>query len=198
MAFYLASQKRAKDFPDFEQYKIEMIGGKSDIWADEIQSLQNIVFYLADSTDDIDAHKTENDINALGMTIEDDLDNVMEKLFDRKAKMFCNKMNDTPLIRAVSFRALKCLKLLLTDYRDRLSGVIDTKFGDLYGMTAAHMLFTDVKGGQYKWMYIITPENRPLIQEFIPLFRKAGANFDVPDNYGVSINKILHDYNLRL
>ena len=101
---------------------------------------------------------------------------------------------DSPFNRAVYFKSWKTLDMLLTDFKDQIKPIINDRYReDMY--TAAHLLFKVDYGPVYQ--YSVNTENIKLVEHFIPLFCSAGAEFDIPDKFGITVKKILTGYNLE-
>jgi len=55
-----------------------------------------------------------------------------------------------------------------------------------------HLLFRIGYGAIYQ-QYSINHENFKYIEQFIPLFRNAGAEFDIPDTHNITVRQILKE-----
>jgi ankyrin repeat protein len=199
MASWLDAKNRLKEMISKHPEILEKINyqwaGSPIIREDEKIALEEIALYLIDATKDLDAFHTREGVNTLAYSIECDFPNIMKKLIDKGASIYCSEFNDTPVIRAVFFKAYDCLKVLLTDYRDKVRPIINVRFHD-YGLTAAHHLFCETIGTQFKTLHIVNQDNYKTIKEFIRLFREAGADLNIPDDKGVRVQQLLDQYQI--
>jgi len=175
-----------------------MFCGKPEIWEQELSELKEIVKYLADKTDNVDtfAKKAPNGdcTTALSLTVECGFDDICRLLIEKganPARIFSNNgiPYDSPFIRAAWFKSFKILEMLLTDFQEKIKPIINERYRE-ERQTAAHLLFK-VDYGNYIYQYSVNNENFKFIEQFIPLFRKVGAEFDIPDISNTTVRQIL-------
>jgi len=191
-------------YKEMEKLSIYIFCGKPEIWKQELQELKEIVKYLADKTDDVDAFAKKapngDDTTALSLAVESDFDNICRLLIEKGANpahVFRNNgiLYDSYLFRAVWFRSRKTLEMLLIDFKEKIKLVIDEQYRE-ERQTAAHLLFK-VDYGSSIYQYSVNNENFRFIEYFIPLFRKAGAGFDIPDFRDITVRQILKEKDLE-
>jgi len=207
MAYY----ENIKSDPLFNSKEMErlnsyMLFGKPEIWKQEFKEFNEIVEFLIEKTDDVDKFAKEAPTGecttALDLAVEFDFDDICRLLIEKgadPARIIFDKNNmpyDSPFIRAAWFKSWKTLEMLLTDtdFKGKIKPIINKCYREPK-QTAAHLLFKVDYGPFYN--YSINTENSEFIERFIPLFRSAGAKFDIPDSYGTTVRQILRKYNLE-
>jgi len=182
-----------------EKLSYNMFYGKPEIWEQELSELKEIVKYLADKTDNVDtfAKKAPNGdcTTALSLAVECGFDDICRLLIEKganPARIFSNNgiPYDSPFIRAAWFKSYKILEMLLTDFKEKIKPIINERYKE-DRQTAAHMLL----GNIYK--YSVNNENFKFIEQFIPLLRNAGAEFNIPDISNTTVRQILRENNLE-
>jgi hypothetical protein len=79
--------------------------------------------------------------------------------------------------------------MLLTDFKDQIKPVLNEQFTE-DRWTTAHLLFK-VDYGSNIFQYSINNKNFEHIEHFIPLFRNAGADFNISEIGGITVRQIL-------
>ena len=180
-----------------DQFSQNQFIGNSSIWKQECNELLDIVQYLIDKTEDVDAFEKKIDeksyTNVLSLAVESNFYNICRKLIEKgadPARIFPRngKPYDSPFIRAVRFKSWDTLKMLLTEFMDKIKYIINERFNEEQ-YTAAHLLFR--VGNELIYKYEINQDNFKIIEEFIPLFRNAGADFNIPDIRNKTVRTIL-------
>jgi hypothetical protein len=166
--------------------------GVPSVWEDEILDLMKIVRCLIEKTNDVDAFVKQN-CNVLSLAVESDFLDICRLLIEKGAnpsRVFCHNGEsfDTALFRAAYYKSGKVLEMLLTDYKDRIGSVINERFGE-HKQTPAHLLFR--ASTDHIYCYMVNQDNFQFINQFIPLFRNAGADFNIPDISGRKVSQLL-------
>ena len=196
---YFQKLKEDPLFKIMEEHSLPLFIGIPSVWEQEFEKIKNIVKYFIDKTDDVDLFVKEVPegyrTNALSLAATSDFDDICRLLIVKGANPACVFHNngivyDSPFIRAVLFKSWKTLEMLLTDFKDKIKPVINEQYGE-GRHTAVQFLFRIDWGPLCQ--YSINHENFKEIERFIPLFRYAGADFNLPDNYGITVKKILRE-----
>jgi ribosomal protein S27AE len=178
--------------------------GKTEIWKQEFMKLKEIVNYFIEKTDNVDKFvkiNPEGDrTTALSLAIESNFDDICHLLIEKGASpaLIFSKNGipyDSPFVRAVWYKSWETLEILLTDFKENIKPIIDFSYREAK-FTAAHLLFK-VDYSSFIYKYSVNYENFKFIEHFIPLFRNAGAEFDIPDIGGITVRQILRENNLE-
>jgi len=193
---YLEALQSDPMYQEMGKHLLPLFIGDSSIWEQEYAEVKEIVKYLLDKTKNVDAF-AKADITALGLAAKCDFDDICRLLIEKGANparlSFRNGMlYDSPLFRAMWYKSWKTLKLLLTDFKDQIKPIIIDKRYMEEGFTAAHLLFK-VDYTSHFFQYSINHDNFKHIEHFIPLFRKAGADFNIHDRKGTTVRQILKE-----
>jgi hypothetical protein len=187
-----------------EQLSLHQFIGVKSIWEQELQEIKEIIKYIIDKIYDVDAFAKESPdggyTTTLSLAIECDFDDICRLLIEKganPARVFRNngKLYDSYLFRAVWCRSWETLKILLTIFKEKIKPIINERYREECH-TAAHLLFK-VDYGNSIYKYTVNNENFKFIGQFIPLFRDAGAEFDIPDFKNITVRQILKKNNLE-
>jgi hypothetical protein len=197
----MENMKSDPDYKMVEQLSTLQYIGDPSVWKQEFEEIKEIVKYLIDKTDSVDAFAKRvpngNPLTVLDLAVESDFDDICRQLIEKGAnpiRIFCkNGMPyESPFIRAVYYKAWKTSEMLLTDFKDKIKTILNERFME-DKQTAAHLLF---KGDYGPIQYPVNNENFKRIEHFIPLFRSAGTDFGIPDDKGITVKKLLEIYNM--
>ena len=171
--------------------------GDSSIWKQEFEEIKTIVKYLIDKTDNVDAF-VKQIVNVLGLAIEHDFEDICRLLIEKgadPARIFVDNTTpyDSPIHRAIYYKSWRTLEMLLTDFKKNIKPIINQCYME-DKHTAMHLLFRIDYGAIYQ-QYSINHENFKSIEQFIPMFRNAGAEFDIPDARNITVRQILKERN---
>jgi hypothetical protein len=196
----MENMKSDPDYKRVEQLSTLQYIGDPSAWKQELEEIKEIVKYLIDKTDNVDAFAkgvpNGNLLTVLDLAVQSDFDDICRLLIEKGAnptRIFCKNgiPYESPFIRAVYYKAWKTLEMLLTDFKDNIKTILNERFME-DKHTAAHLLFK-VDYGSIQ--YSVNNENFKHIEHFIPLFRSAGTDFGIPDNSGITVRQILRKYN---
>jgi len=187
-------------YKEVEKISPPVLIGNPSIWKQEFEEVKDIIQYLIDKTENVDAFVKEapnGDCTTLSLAVESDFDDICRLLIENGANpaivFYKNNIpHDSPFIRAVWFKSWKTLEMFLTCFKTQIKPIINEQFLE-EKYTAAHLLFkVDYSSSIYKLE--INHDNFKIIELFVRLFRNAGAEFDIPDISGTTVRQILRQY----
>jgi len=190
-------------YKETESLLLRMFIGIESIRKQEYKEIEKIIQYLIDKTNNVDAFAKEapngDRTTVLDIAVESDFADICRLLIQKgadPARIFTHngKPYDSPFIRAAWFKSWEALEMLLTDFKDKIKHIINVRFNEEQN-TAAHMLFR--VGNELIYRYEINSDNFKIIEEFIPLFRNAGADFNIPDIRNITVHTILRERNFE-